>query len=413
MRAQGVRFRWRSFASRITVRLVVSFVLLASGYSGGPAFAQVPDVVGSPPEIPLASKAAVVMDAASGRVLYAYNAHQALPPASVTKVMTMLLALEAVQEGRLSMDDMITTSQRAHSMGGTQIWLEIGEQMSLSEMLWAIAVGSANDAAVAVAEHLAGSEAAFAELMNRRAAELGALNTHFLNASGLPPSDVGFSGDHVTSAYDLAVISRHAMTLPHFMEMVSTWGPVVMRPEGSRQPELWTYNRMIRSYTGMDGIKTGFTNAAGFCLAATAERNGVRVIAVVLGAPNVDARTDDVRRLLDYGFSQLESVSVAEEGEILTQLRVRRGDPSQIDVTVAGDVRATVLRGSDESPTVEIEWANGIAAPLAQGDRVGTLVVRIGDFEVVREPLVAAESVARASFGRALLQNARRLLGGD
>lgn len=249
---------WRMVASyrRVLFR-VVALIGLGWFLSTVAGQAQTPVPVGSPVAVPLVSKAAIVIDAASGRILFEHNAHEALPPASVTKVMTLVLALEAVQSGQVSLDDMVTTSARAASMGGTQIWLETGESMSLGEMLWAIAVGSANDAAVAVAEYLAGSEPAFAERMNERARELGGRNTHFLNASGLPPADVGYSGEHVTSAYDLAMISRHALFLPGFREMVSTWGPVVMRPTGSRVPELFTYNRMLRTYVGMDGIKTG------------------------------------------------------------------------------------------------------------------------------------------------------------
>ena len=176
-------------------------------------------------DLQLHSKAAVVIDAASGRVLYEKNAHEPLPPASVTKVMTLILALEAIERGEATWDELVTASARAASMGGTQIWLETGEQMAYGDLLWAIAVGSANDAAVAIAEHLAGSEAAFAEMMNERARELGAQNTHFLNASGLPPADVGMTGEHVTSAYDIAIISRHALTLPKFRELFRRGDP--------------------------------------------------------------------------------------------------------------------------------------------------------------------------------------------
>ncbi len=364
-------------------------------------------------DLQLHSKAAVVIDAASGRVLYEKNAHEPLPPASVTKVMTLILALEAIERGEATWDELVTASARAASMGGTQIWLETGEQMAYGDLLWAIAVGSANDAAVAIAEHLAGSEAAFAEMMNERARELGAQNTHFLNASGLPPADVGMTGEHVTSAYDIAIISRHALTLPKFRELVSTWGPVVMRPNGSGEPVLWSLNSMLRTYPGMDGIKTGYTREAGYNLSATAERQGVRVIAVNLGAATPDQRQADIQRLLDYGFSQLTSVPVAKAGEELTVVRVRRGLPAALPVTVKEDVFATVLSRQNETPEIRFEWPlEGVVAPVKQGDQVGTLVVTVNGIEVGRHPLIAAGDVEEARFSKLFIRNLHALLSG-
>lgn len=387
------------------------FALVVMGALSFFAAAQSPVPVGEPVQIPLVSKAAIVIDAASGRILFEHNAHQPLPPASVTKVMTLLLALEAVERGDVALTDMVTTSSRAASMGGTQIWLETGERMAFGDMLWAIAVGSANDASVAVAEYLAGTESAFAQLMTERARELGAQNTHFLNASGLPPAEVGFSGEHVTSAYDMALISRHALTLPHFLDLVSTYGPVVMRPDGKREPELYNYNRMLRTYPGMDGIKTGFTNEAGYSLAATASRNGVRVIAVTFGAPTSASRDEDVRRLLDFGFSRLTAVQVRAEGEAVAQARVHRGLPETVDLIVQEDVFATILRGESEEFTEDVEWYGPrLEAPLAAGTAVGELVVRTGEYEVARTPLVVAQDVKRASVTQMILRTARRLL---
>src|SRR5690606_1397860 len=191
--------------------------------------------------------------------------------------------------------------------------------------LYALAVGSANDAAVAIAEHLAGSEAAFVDAMNAKAKSLGMTNTTFANPSGLPPESVGKAGPHAASASGTALLSRYSLGLPLLLEIVSTWGPVVMRPETIKQPVLWNYNRMLRSYPGMDGIKTGMTNEAGYCIAATAERNGVRLIAVTLGAPTGAEREEDVRRLLDYGFSLVKSVPIAARDEVVTEVEVRKG----------------------------------------------------------------------------------------
>lgn len=404
----GRKAEWNRRAAGLALTMMALILVASTGWT---VSAQSPVPAGEPVQIPLASKAAIVMDAASGRILFEHNAHQPLPPASVTKVMTLVLALEAVERGDVSLTDMVTTSSRAASMGGTQIWLETGERMAFGDLLYAIAVGSANDASVAVAEYLAGTESAFAVRMTERARELGALNTQFLNASGLPPQTVGLTGDHVTSAYDMALISRHALTLPHFLELVSTYGPVVMRPDGKREPELYNYNRMLRTYPGMDGIKTGYTSEAGYSLAATASRGGVRVIVVTFGAPTSSSRDDDVRRLLDFGFSRLHAVLVRTAGEAVRTARVHRGIPEEVDLIVQQDVYATLLRGESEAFDEEVVWhLPRLEAPLGAGTVVGELVVRTGEYEVARAPVVVAQDVERASVTQMILRTARRLL---
>lgn len=345
----------------------------------------------------LNSKAALLMDYQSGRVLYEHNAHEALPPASVTKIMTLVLALEAVRDGRLSLDDLVSTSDYAARMGGTQIWLEPGERMPLRDLLYAIAVGSANDAAVAVAEHIAGSEPAFVEMMNDKARELGMEKTRFANPSGLPPESVGKEGPHVMSAHDIALLSRYALTLPMFPELVSTWGPVTMRADTVERPILWSYNRMMRSYPGMDGIKTGMTNAAGFCLSATAERDGLRLIAVTLGASTSQERDQDIRRLLDYGFSRLRAVPVAEEGDAITQIEVVKGKEKELTLVAGEGMSISMERDASTEPTTRIEMIRQPVAPITRGESLGYLIAILGGEEVSRVPLLAAEDVERAS----------------
>lgn len=350
-------------------------------------------------ELEIRSKAAILIDAQSGTVLYAQNEHEALPPASVTKVMTMVLALEALHEGRVGWDDLVSTSEHAARMGGTQIWLEPGEQMTFRDLLYAVAVGSANDAAVALAEHLAGSEPAFVDQMNARARELGMTNTQFANPSGLPPEALGHPGPHVTSAADLAILSRHAVRLPHFLELASTYGPYTVREGTDAEVELYTYNDLLRVYPGMDGIKTGHTNAAGYCIAATAERDHLRLIVVTLGASTKADRQADVTRLLNYGFSQYRAAVVAEAGQVVGQVPVERGVSDLVDVAPAEDVHVTLPRESQAVPEKEI-LLHPQAAPLERGVPVGELVVRLEGQEVGRVPLVAAEAVERASLGR-------------
>lgn len=270
--------------------------------------------------------------------------------------------------------------------------------MPLEEMLYAIAVGSANDAAVAVAEHLGGSEPAFVEMMNQRAIELGATNTQFQNPSGLPPASVGKTGPHVTSAYDMAMISRHAITLPMFLELTSTWGPVTMRPNGQQKPVLWSFNHLLRSYPGMDGIKTGMTNEAGFCLAATAERDGLRLIAVTLGAATREDRDNDIRRLLDYGFSRLKAVTVVHEGEHVTDAQILKGRIAQIPLIAKNSLHLSMEKESTGTPTTSIEYIQQPTAPIQQGQTIAYLIASLNGEEVGRVELVAGESVERAGI---------------
>ncbi|HEX6970897.1 MAG TPA: D-alanyl-D-alanine carboxypeptidase family protein [Limnochordia bacterium] len=368
----------------------------------------------APVALTSSSKAAILMDAASGRVLYAVNEHEALPPASVTKIMTLVLALEALERGEISLDELVVGSEYAASMGGTQIWLEPGEQLPMREILYAIAVGSANDAAVALAEHLAGSEAAFVEMMNARARELGMKNTQFANSTGLPPEAIGAppTARHVMSAYDIALLSRHALSVPHFLEMVSTYGPVVMRPETKRQPELFNFNKMLRTYPGVDGIKTGMTSQAGYCLAATAKRDHLRLIAVSMGAPTAAERNRDVAAMLDWGFAQYRAIPIAEAAQTVGEAPVRKGTQETVKAVAARDLAITVPKRERVEPVAEVQWLPGLTAPIKKGERVGTLVVRMGEAEVGRVDLLAAADVGRASLWQLIARAAGRLFGG-
>ena len=278
-------------------------------------------------ELDVSATAAILMEYSSGDIIYEKNSHQPLPMASITKVMTMVIALEQIRDGLLGWDDVVTASEYAKSMGGSQIWLETGEQMSVKDLLYAIAVGSANDAAVAIAEHIAGSEANFAAMMNQRAKELGMDNTVFSNASGLPPRVLGLGdAEHHSSAYDLALLSRHALTVPNFLELVSTY-EYTMRQDSSREPHLYSYNTMLDrvlgsgrryGYAGLDGIKTGMTSDAGYCLAATAQRDNLRLISVVLKLPYSPGPHPGY-----YGFAQLRLPA------LYSRQPGARGDPRQ------------------------------------------------------------------------------------
>lgn len=357
--------------------LVIAALWLAWNWPSGPM--PVGPAPGAPPpsqeqgpRLELASRAAVLMDDQSGRVLYAHNPHEPLPPASITKLMTLMLALEAVQQGRASMADEVVASEHAASMGGSQVWLEVGERMSLRELLNAVAVGSANDAAVALAEHLAGSEAAFVERMNRRARELGMRSTRFANATGLPPEETGDPGPHVASAYDLALLSRASVRTPGLLPMVATW-EYTMRAGGLGKPVLYNLNRFLKRYPGVDGLKTGMTSQAGYCIAVTAKRDNLRLIVVTMGAPSSQAREKDVRTLLDWGFRRYEARRLAQGGEAVATLEVARGDPRYVPATLGEDAFLTVERGARVDIDSRVELERTLVAPVAAGTVVGRM----------------------------------------
>ena len=392
-----------------TIAIILLTVLCLSTIGILPASAQ---------ELSLSAKAAVLMEARSGEVIYEKDMHAPLPMASITKIMTLVLALEAIEAGKASLDDLITTSEHAADMGGSQIWLEVGEQMTMKDMLYAIAVGSANDAAVAVAEYLSGSEASFVAEMNRRAQELGMTNTVFSNASGLPPRTLGMDAEHHSSAYDLALLSRHAVRLPHLIEMVSTH-EYTMRPDTTGKPHLYTLNELLDrvlgsgrryGYPGLDGIKTGMTSEAGYCLAATAQRDGMRLISVVLGAPTKDARSKDTTTLMDYGFRTYEPVTIARPGQSLGEAVVSWGKEEKVSVSTIEELTIGVPRGRQGELTREIDWKKDLTAPLHKGEVLGELVIKRGGIEIARVDIAADYDVERANILQMLVRMSKRLL---
>ena len=280
------------------------------------------------------AKAAVLMDATSGEVLFAQNAHKRLPPASVTKVMTMLLILEACESGKINLSDTVTISERAAAMGGSQMYMEPGEQHTVEELLMGVAMASANDGAVALAEHLAGSVEMFVERMNKRAAELDMKDTNFVNTNGLPVSN------HYTSAYDIAIMSKALIRFPETQKWFTKWQATIKvgLPGKEKDFGLTNTNRLIKIYSGAIGIKTGFTQDAGYCLSGAAERNGTRLIGVILGASTSKVRFAEISKMFDYGFSNFESVKVAKKGQVQKALKLEKGTPSKIDVVMEDEM---------------------------------------------------------------------------
>lgn len=329
------------------------------------------------------AKSAILMDMASGTVLFEQNPHEPLPVASVTKVMTLLLVMEAVDDGRLSYTDKVTTSSRAASMGGSQIWLEEHEQMTVEELIKAAAVVSANDACAALAEHLCGTLEAFTANMNERAEELGAQNTRFADCSGL--DDTG-----VSSAYDIALISRELMmNHPDITRFTTVW----MDSLRNGASELVNTNRLIRFYNGATGLKTGTTGAAGYCLSATAQRDGLPLCAVVLGGTTTDARFGGARQLLDFGFANYMLYTPPAESFSCEPVKVLHGTSPTVALHAPDGKGMCVERSVGGSVTVKTVTAPDVEAPVEKGQLLGEVIVSAGETELARYPLTAAEAV--------------------
>lgn len=342
-------------------------------------------------ELTVAGKSAVLMDVATGTVLYESDSHQRLAPASVTKVMTMLLIMEAVDSGAISMTDMVTASEAAAAKGGSQIYLKVGETMSVSDMLKSIAVSSANDCACAMAEHIAGSEEAFVARMNQRAQELGMKDTTFINCTGLD-DDPG-AENHRTSAYDIALMSRELMkNHPGIQQFTTIWMDSVRNGAFG----LSNTNKLIRFYPGATGLKTGYTSSAGYCLSATARRDGLDLIAVVMGAETSQARNAACKQLLDYGFANYALVAPKLEGA--PKVSVKLGTLDAVGVRLEEVQGMLVDKAKKGSITTDISLEEQLTAPVSQGQRVGTMTVRSGD-QILREiPLAADQDVPRLSW---------------
>ncbi len=337
----------------------------------------------------LTAKSAALYDA-SGQMLYEMNAEESLQPASVTKIMTLLLAMEALDRGEVQLDTMVTGSAHAASMGGTQIWLKEGEQLPFDEMLKAIAVGSANDCAVAVAEHLYGSEEAFVQKMNERAKELGCTSTTFVNANGLDAD----GQKTLTSARDLALISAELLRHPKILDYTTIWMDTIRNGEFS----LANTNKMLRSYNGLVGLKTGYISEAGFCISAVAERDGMTLIATVMGAPTKEDRTADATALLDYGFANFAPYT-PDLSAALTPLRVRMGQKETVTLE-AGEIQPVVVAKEEAANvTTETHLPDAVDAPIEAGQELGSVTVKSGDKTLLTIPLAAAEAVDRLRFG--------------
>lgn len=358
---------------------------------------QIP-VYAAEPEI--ASPSGILMEQSTGKVLYEKDADTPRRPASVTKVMTILLAYEAVRDGKANMEDMVTISANAAGYGGSTILLEEGEQISLENLIKGMCIASGNDAAIATAEYIGGSQEQFVEMMNQRAQELGMVNTHFVNPCGLD------ADGHVTTARDIAIMSRELMmNFPEVTEFTTTWHemmPHVWR-SGPGETDMANTNHLIQSYNGMTGLKTGFTRLAKYSLSATATRNDMSLIAVIMGAETKDQRSQDVVKLLDYGFGSFVLQTVETDGQSAGKVSITGGMQSEIDTKVQGNVQLLSSKDASidaQNLQTQINLSPSLQAPIQAGDPVGTITYLQGEEAIATLPVVAAESVEESTLGK-------------
>ena len=350
----------------------------------------------------VAGKSALLMDMATGTVLFEQNSHEKLAPASVTKVMTMLLIMEAIDSGKIGWEDTVTVSESAAAKGGSQIYLKVGETMSVTDMLKSVAVSSANDCACAMAEHIAGSESAFVDMMNARAKELGMNDTHFVNCTGLDDDDI--AKEHLTSAYDIALMSRELMVKhPSIQKFTTIWMDTVRNGAFG----LSNTNKLVRFYPGATGLKTGFTANAGYCLSATAQRDGLGLIAVVMGAKTSQERFAGCKAMLDYGFANYALIvpQLPEQNVVPVKLGIQK-----TVIAVPGeDTQLLLDKSQKDQVTTEVILDESVTAPVSKGQKLGTLTVRAGEQVLRQVPMVASDTVPRVSWLQLFVQMLQRL----
>ncbi|UHA76213.1 D-alanyl-D-alanine carboxypeptidase [Paenibacillus sp. 481] len=343
-------------------------------------------------ELAQSARSAVLLDADTATVIFEKNSHDRLPPASITKIMTMLLVMEAVDQGKLKLTDRVSTSEYAASMGGSQIFLEPGEEMTVNDMLKGVALASGNDASVALAEKVAGSEKAFVQMMNDKAKQLGMKNTNFMNCNGLP------ADNHYTSAHDIALMSQALLQYPNVTKYTGLYEDY-LRQNTDKKFWLVNTNKLVKFYQGADGLKTGYTSEAKYCLSATAKRNNLRLIAVVLGEPNTKTRNTEVSQMFDFAFAQYTNVPLLKSGDKIGDIRIEKGMVERIELKAERPYNVLLKKGAANAKIrYELVAPESLSAPIYAGQPIGRIVVYEGD-QIIREfPVEANENVAKAGW---------------
>lgn len=348
---------------------------------------------------------AIMIEASTGEIMYEKNAYEKLPPASMTKMMSMLLIMENIEAGKLKWDEIVTASPKASSMGGSQIFLEPGEKMSVEELLKGIAIGSGNDATMALAERIAGSEAEFVKLMNEKAKKLGLKNTNFKNPTGLDAEN------HYSSAYDMALIAKELVKHKKILEFTSTYEDY-LRQNTDNKFWLVNTNRLVRFYQGVDGLKTGFTNEAGYCLTSTAQKNGLRLITVVMNEPDSATRSNETTAMLDYGFNAYTVDNLIKENKPIGKTKIYMGEKEEIEVSPKEDVN--ILNNNNKEKrnvTYKIDL-NTVSAPIKKGDIVGIINVLENNKTIMKVDLTVLEDVKKANIFKVYLRNLENIITG-
>ncbi|NHM29047.1 D-alanyl-D-alanine carboxypeptidase family protein [Neobacillus terrae] len=368
------------------VSIIVMFLLISS--LGMPAFAK----ENSDDSLVKNVKSAILIERDTGKILYEKNSNQKLPPASMTKIMTMLLIMEQIDKGKLSWNEKIRASEYAASMGGSQIFLEPGEEMTVKEMLRGIAIGSGNDASVAMAERIGGSEPAFVKMMNKKAKQLGLKNTVFKNTTGLPIEG------HYSTAHDMAIMGKELLKYQDITKFTGMY-EAYLREDTDKKFWLVNTNKLVRFYPGADGLKTGFTSEAKYCLTATAQKNGMRVIAVVFGAPTSKERNAQVTKMLDYAFSQYETHPMFKRNVSVGTAKISKGKISKVNAVTSEPISLLTKKGEKTSKIQKkIVIMKDLQAPIERGDKVGTIQLVKSGKVLMESPLVAEKDVKEASW---------------
>ena len=397
--------KFKLFKNKICV--IVSMALIFSvGISPVYAFTNLDQKDNPKQTFDIDAKSGILIDSSSGDIIYEKNIHEKLPPASITKIMVMLLAMEDLESKKITLEDKVVVSQNAAKMGGSQVYLEEGEVQTVQDLLKAIALRSANDASTALGEHLSGSLDLFIDRMNKRAKELGMKNTHFKNTTGLPDEE------HYSTAYDISVMSRELLKHSKINDWLSLWmGEIKVGKKKDVTQNLVNTNNLIKFYQGANGIKTGFTNDAGFCLSASAKRGNLSLISVILGCNTAQVRFNETKKLLDYGFAMYDSVTVNKKGDLIKKLPVAKGNIKETSIVTQDSLNILIKKGENKNIQKEIKLPEYIDAPLNQNQVVGEYIVKINGKEYGKVNLVTKEKIERASFKNLFNNSFKSIIG--
>lgn len=345
------------------------------------------------PNLDIKAKSALLMDFNTGDILYESNPHEKLPPASITKIMVLLITMESMEKGIIKLSDEVVVTGNAAGMGGSQVYLEEGEIQTVENLLKAICLRSANDASVAIAEHIAGSEEIFINKMNERADQLEMKNTNFNNVSGLP------SEDHYTTAYDIALMTRELLKHPKIHEWLKPWMAEIKVGKNKDVVQgLVNTNRLIKDYEGANGVKTGYTDEAGYCLSASAKRGNLQLISVVLGCESTKIRFEESKRMLDYGFATYDSITIGKKGDPIGIIPVEKGKTNEVNVIFNKDAFILLPKGSQSNIEREYILPDSLVAPIEENSKIGELLIKLDGKVIDKIELVSKESVESANF---------------